>query len=168
MKRPTLYIFSGLPGSGKSTLAQRLAAETGAVYLRIDTIEQGIRDLCHYDVSSEGYRLAYRIAADNLQLQLSVIADSCNPIKLTRMEWHEIAHASDAEYVDIEIICSDPVEHRKRIELRMPDVQGLTLPNWAQVLSREYHSWQNAILTIDTANKSIDGSYKELRQALGE
>ncbi len=61
-----LYIFSGLPGSGKSTLSKWLSAHLGAVYLRIDTIEQALRDLCAFDVQGEGYRLAYRIARDNL------------------------------------------------------------------------------------------------------
>lgn len=41
-----LYIFAGLPGSGKSTLAKKLAQKLGATYLRIDTIEQGLRDTC--------------------------------------------------------------------------------------------------------------------------
>ena len=36
-------IFAGLPGAGKSTIAQQLAREVGAVYLRIDSIEQAIR-----------------------------------------------------------------------------------------------------------------------------
>lgn len=39
-----LIIFSGLPGCGKSTIARALAKRLGAVYLRIDTIEQAIRD----------------------------------------------------------------------------------------------------------------------------
>ena len=39
-----LIVFSGLPGTGKTTLAKDLAATTGAVYLRIDTIEQAIRN----------------------------------------------------------------------------------------------------------------------------
>ena len=40
----TLYIFAGLPGTGKSELSQNLARERRAVYLRIDTIEQALRD----------------------------------------------------------------------------------------------------------------------------
>ncbi len=39
-----LIVFSGLPGTGKTTIANDLAATTGAVYLRIDTIEQAIRN----------------------------------------------------------------------------------------------------------------------------
>ncbi|HHP0493126.1 TPA: AAA family ATPase, partial [Vibrio harveyi] len=80
MTIPTLYIFSGLPASGKSTLAKLLAARVGAMYVRVDTIEQGLRDLCHFKVEGEGYRLSYRIIRDNLELGLSCIADSCNPI----------------------------------------------------------------------------------------
>lgn len=52
--------------------------------MRIDTVEQAIRDLCDFNVEGEGYRLSYRIAADNLKLGISVVADSCNPIDLTR------------------------------------------------------------------------------------
>lgn len=44
---PTLFIFSGLPATGKTTLAQQLAKKTNTVYLRIDTVEQGLRDVCN-------------------------------------------------------------------------------------------------------------------------
>ena len=118
MNNSTLYIFSGLPGSGKSTLAQELAKATGFVYLRIDTIEQALRDLCNFKVEGEGYRLSYRIAQDNLELGLSVIADSCNPIELTRSEWNMVAIKSKASFADIEIVCSSISEHRNRIESR--------------------------------------------------
>ena len=87
MPAPMLFVFAGLPGSGKTTLAQHLAADLPAVHLRIDTIEQALRDLCEFDVQGEGYRLAYRVAADNLRLGLNVVADSCNTIELTRREW---------------------------------------------------------------------------------
>ena len=39
-----LYIFGGLPGAGKSALSRSLARARQAVYLRIDTIEQAMRD----------------------------------------------------------------------------------------------------------------------------
>ena len=39
-----LIIFGGLPGIGKTTIARELASQLGAIYVRIDSIEQAIRD----------------------------------------------------------------------------------------------------------------------------
>ena len=40
-----LIALGGLPGVGKSTLATSLARRIGAVHLRIDTIEQAMRNV---------------------------------------------------------------------------------------------------------------------------
>ena len=166
MNHPVLYIFSGLPGSGKSTLAKELAKAIGAIYLRIDTIEQAIRDLCDFKVEGEGYRLSYRVSSDNLKLGLSVVADSCNPIELTRREWNDVAILAGADFVNIEVICSEKDEHRKRIETRTSEVLGLELPTWEKVKNREYHPWKSERIVIDTASKSIEKSTEELLYAI--
>jgi predicted kinase len=166
---PTLYIFAGLPGSGKSTLAQELTKRVDGTYLRIDTIEQGLRDLCGIDVEGEGYRLAYRVAADNLRLGRDVVADSCNPIELTRREWERTATDVGARYVNIEVVCSDDDEHRRRVETRPAPVAGLALPTWENVVNREYHRWSVARIVVDTAGetpkRSVERLLDELRAA---
>lgn len=162
-----LYIFSGLPGTGKTTLARLLARRTGSVFLRIDTVEQGIRELCSFDVQGEGYRLSYRIAKDNLLNGLSVVADSCNPIQLTRREWNAVAIESGVDFVNVELVCSDMDEHRKRVETRKADIANFKLPSWHEVENRHYEEWEELErITIDTAGKSVDESFGELLDML--
>ena len=76
-----LIVFSGLPGTGKTTIASELARRTNAVYLRIDVIEQALRDakVLTGDVGASGYGLANALALSNLRLGQTVIADCVNP-----------------------------------------------------------------------------------------
>ena len=139
-----------------------------AAHLRIDTVEQALRELCGIAVEGEGYRLAYRLAADNLRLGLSVVADSCNPVELTRSEWEAVARNAQARCVNIEIICSDKHEHRRRVEARKATVAGLILPTWNEVERREYHDWTRERIVVDTARKTEDGCFDELLSKLAD
>jgi len=166
LKRTNLYIFSGLPGSGKTTLSRLLARQVGAAHIRIDTIEQALRELCSVKVQGEGYRLAYRVASDILNVGVSVVADSCNPIELTRREWELVALGAGARYINIEIICSDAREHRSRVETRTSTVPGLKLPTWAEVESREYHDWTVERIVLDTSGRPEIECFEELLSSL--
>jgi len=164
---PILYIFSGLPGTGKSTIAKKLSRTFDCAYLRIDTIEQALRDLCNFTVEGEGYRMAYRLASDNLNQGLSVVADSCNPILLTRREWQTVADDAGAPFINIEIICTDATEHKRRVDSRVSDIKTLSLPSWEEVKNREYHVWSDDRVVIDTAGKTSAQSINELVAMLG-
>jgi predicted kinase len=161
-RKPVLYAFSGLPGAGKSTLSLALARRIVAVYLRIDTIEQALRDLCNIEVETEGYEFAHRISGDNLRLGLDVVADSCNPVESSRLAWEKIATDSGADCLNIEILCSDRREHRRRIENRPATVPGLKVLAWDEVESRHYEPWTRNRLVIDTAGKSENESIEML------
>ncbi len=158
--------MSGLPATGKSSLARLLAVEYGAAWLRIDTIEQAMRVLCGFDPQGEGYRMAYRLAAENLAAGLNVVADSCNPWDVTRREWREVAARNGARAIDIKVVCSCRDEHRRRVETRASEVAGLKLPGWAEVEAREYHPWTDEHITIDTAGRSPAGSFAELNEKI--
>jgi predicted kinase len=166
--QPMLIIFGGLPATGKTTIARDLARQLGATYLRIDTIEQALREssTVSQPINDEGYRVAYGIAEDNLRLGRTVIADSVNPIRLSRDAWIGVAHRADARAVEVEVICSDPQLHRQRVETRSVDIRGLSLPTWEKVISREYEPWEREHIVVDTAGRSVGESVEELRRAL--
>ena len=97
---------------------------------------------------------------------LSVVADSCNPIELTRREWERVAFDGGAAYVNIEVVCSDIQQHRSRVESRVTEIAGLKLPTWNEVMSREYHQWTTDRLVVDTARRTSQESQAELVRKL--
>jgi predicted kinase len=165
-----LIVFAGLPGSGKTSIARELARQLGAVYLRIDSVEQAIRDsrAITKPLDDAGYRVGYAVAEDNLVLGRTVVADSVNPLTLTRDAWVDAANRSRVAAVEVEVRCSDAAEHRRRVEARTTDIPGLKLPAWSDVASREYHPWDRAHLVIDTAGRTIEECVGIVRKALPE
>ena len=165
-----LIILAGLPGVGKSSVARELARRCGWVHLRIDTIEQVLADSGADDIVRAdpglGYRIAYAVAADNLRLGLTVVGDSVNSLTITRDAWRAVAERAGTTAVEVEVICSDPVEHRGRVETRVIDVAGLTPPTWAEVQGREYHPWPRDRVVIDTAGRALEACVDELEAAL--
>jgi predicted kinase len=153
-----LIVFSGLPGTGKTTIARSLATRLDATYLRIDTIEQAIRNagVLANDVGTNGYRVANELAMNNLRPGHSVVVDCVNPVAESRQAWADIAARSGAPLLNIEVICSDPHEHRRRVEHRQSDITGLTPPSWSSVVNHEYEAWTQPILRLDTTSLSVD------------
>jgi predicted kinase len=148
-----LIVFGGLPGSGKSTIARLLAERLKATYLRIDTIEQALRacGTLPAGVVTEGYAVAYRLAEDNLRAGGSVVADSVNPLPVTRDAWVAVACRAAVKVAEVEVVCSDAAEHRRRVENRESDVPGLVLPDWDGVVRRDYAAWTRPRIVLDTA-----------------
>ena len=156
MKKPLFIILGGLPGVGKTTLAKKLAMHFGATFIRIDSIEQSILNssLDIEDIAEAGYLAGFLIAKDNIKLGNSVVADSVNPISISREAWRCCAQGSDCHLIEIELICSDEAEHRNRIENREADISAHQLPGWQDVLDREYEEWRFPQFILDTAAKT--------------
>ena len=160
-----LIIFGGLPGAGKTTIARDLAQQIDATHVRIDSIEQALRQ-SGVSVVAHGYRIGYAVAEDNLRLGHTVVADSVNPLLITRVAWRDVAKRAAVRAVEVEVICSDVAEHRRRVENRHADVEGLELPTWEEVLARDYQGWEGQHLVIDTARLTIGDAVKAIREAL--
>jgi predicted kinase len=158
-----LIALAGLPGVGKSSIARRLAGRSGAIWLRIDSMDQAIwaSGTAPSDLFDWSYRAAQSIAADNLALGLDIVADCVNDCQEARDGWEAAGQRAAAEVIWLEVVCSDLVEHRRRIETRSSDVMGLNLPNWDAVAARAYDKWNRDRIIIDTAHRSLEECVEE-------
>jgi len=163
-----LIILGGLPGTGKTTIARELARLTGAVHVRIDSIEQAIAESrgALVSIDDAGYRVGYAIAEDNLRLGRTVIADSVNPSPLTREAWLRVANRTQVTAVEVEVECSDPAEHRRRVEERFGDLPGVPALTWQDVVDRDYQPWAREHLVIDTAGRKVEQCVAIMKAAL--
>jgi len=163
-----LIIFGGLPGVGKTEIARELARQLKAVYVRIDSIEQALRDsgALRRPLNDAGYRIGYRVAEDNLRLGRVVVADSVNPIRLTRDAWRAVAKRARVEAVEFEVKCSDACEHRRRVEDRSSDIFGLRVPTWEEVKARKYERWNGKHFLVDTAGVSVKQAVRMIRSKM--
>jgi len=153
---PVLIVFGGRPGVGKSSIAQALSAQLGAVLLEIDRIEGPLKAKVGPDVGPLGYNVAYQVAGANLDHGHVVVADCVNPIAVTRHAWTSVAHGAEARLVQVNVECSNPDEHRRRVEKRLRERPMHGLPDWSSVRARRVDEWPEADMTLDTYLLSPD------------
>ena len=155
-----LTVVGGLPAVGKTAVCRkilRLRAESQAgppTWLRIDSIEQALRDtgeMLPGMPAGAGYYVAAAVARDVLTSGGDVLVECVNPLSLTRRLWEETASALGCRFLAVEIVCSDKAEHRRRVQQRVSDIEGLELPDWRAVERRDYAPWPEADLHLDTA-----------------
>lgn len=173
VRPPTLVVVGGLPATGKTTVARAVARGLRAAYLRIDTIETAITrsegrfaDRNGWEMPP-GYVTGYDLVADQLGLGLDVVAESVNPWSETRNAWRDAGLRAGGQVVEVEVVCSDVVEHRRRAEEREVDIADLTKPGWAQICAREYHPWDREHIVVDTAVLAPEEAARLIRATVG-
>lgn len=169
--QPLLVVTAGLPGTGKTTLARAISAQLRAAYLRIDAIETAIirSGVADPPVGPVGYVVAHEIAEGTLANGVPVVVDAVNPVPEAREGWRQLARGTSARLVVLETVIGDVDEHRRRVAARRPDLEGQTVPSWAQVVAGEYAAWDEERdgprRVIDMTDTAV--GVRAARQALG-
>lgn len=162
-----LIALTGLPGTGKTTIARLLVERLGAVHLRIDTIEQAlVASGALREVGVTGYLVAHGVAADNLRRGLSVVADCVNPVAASRQQWAVVAAEAGHRCLMVHVVCSDVVEHRRRLATRTNDIAGHVPPAWEAVRGMRFEPVPDEALLIDTAKLDPDRAADAVMQAV--
>ena len=164
----TLIAFAGLPGVGKSSIARALCQRSKAVYLRVDEVEAALKrsSLRIHPAEEAGYLALAAIATSNLRLGQDVVTDTVNPVAASRDLWAETARTCSARILNVEVVCTDEAEHRRRVETRGSDIDALVPPSWEQVRQRDYEPWAEPPLRLDSASLSIDHAVDAILQEL--
>ncbi|MGD0249402.1 MAG: AAA family ATPase [Thermoplasmata archaeon] len=150
---PRLVVFAGLPGSGKSTIGREVARRLGAVFLRVDTVEAALLQAGltrSFETGLAAYVVARDLARENLREGTEVVVDAVNGVGEARAMWRELSDELGVARYTVHVICSDPEEHRRRVESRVPYAPPLPLPTWEEVIHREFQPWQEKVLTVDS------------------
>lgn len=137
---PKLIVLSGRPGTGKTTLATAFARHVRACYLRVDAAETAL-ERTGLTVGTEGYAVIHELAVSNLLLGLDVVVDAVNPVPEARAGWRESADRARARLLQVETWLPDPLEHRRRVEARTPDMPDQLVPSWDEVEGQTWTPW---------------------------
>jgi len=152
--------MAGLPGSGKSTIAELVGEQLGKPLVSVDPIESSI--LRAGIDSDQPTGLAAYLVAEALAESIiragrgGVIIDAVNAVLPAREQWVNLAKRLGEPLKFVEVICSDPVIHRARLEARSRNLPNLAEPTWHAVEQSldEYSEWTGA--SADAARITLD------------
>ena len=146
--------MAGLPGAGKSTIGQVLSGRLNVPVVSVDPIESAIlragiaRD---QPTGLAAYLVARMQAATLLESGRSVLVDAVNAVNPAREQWVSLAARHGSALTFIEVVCSDPVVHRERLEARNRDLPHVSEPSWHAVEQSldEYDEWVGPSAAVD-------------------
>lgn len=152
-----LIVMAGLPGAGKSSVAEVLARKLAVPVVAVDPIEAAMWRAGVSRGQPTGlaaYVVAEAVASGVLALGQTVIVDAVNAVEAARGQWRSLAVRHGVPVVFIEVVCSDPVVHRRRLEGRSRGIEGFAEPTWEAVerLREEFAPWADQRLVLDAVS----------------
>lgn len=139
----TLVIFSGLPGTGKSTLANRLARELRWPLLRIDDVVGDVPEGAGIDFWDSRVQVLLELCEAQLQLGISVIADS---VFMNKDRYHAeaIAREQGALFRPIYTFMSDEALWEERVTRRVIELNNPAVATWDRIQHQRNHfrAWE--------------------------
>lgn len=98
------------------------------------------------------YEVAAALATEQLQLGHDVVVDAVNALEVVRTMWRRVATRAGVEMSVIEVVCSDPAVHRRRLGSRVRDIDGFPEPTWDEVSERQmgWDEWTDRRLVLDS------------------
>jgi predicted kinase len=170
---PQVVVMAGLPGTGKSTIAEVVGNRLGVPIVSVDPIESAIlgagidRD---QPTGLAAYLVAETIAEAVLAGGAGVIIDAVNAVGPAREQWVKLASRQEVPVRFIEVVCSDPELHRRRLEARNRELEHLDEPSWHAVEQSidEWETWSGPSATVPRITlDSVEPLGVNVEQALG-
>jgi len=158
--------MAGLPGAGKSTLADALGRRTGWPVLSVDPVQGA---LLRAGVTADqptglaAYLAVDALAEHLLRLGQTVLVDAVNAAPEARAQWEDLARRTGSGLRFVEVVCSDPELHRRRLADRRRDLGEFPEPRWDSLGQRreQLADWSGPRLVVDTV-----GAVDDLVEAL--
>jgi hypothetical protein len=83
-------------------------------------------------------------------------------MKLKILLFGQLKEKLNADFIEIEVICSDVKEHQNRVETRIADIKGHILPTWQEIEGLQYEEWGLQGIRIDTAIYTPDQNIERI------
>ena len=146
--------MAGLPGTGKSAIAEKIREKLGFPLISVDPLESAILSAGIEPDQPTGlaaYLVAETLASSVLETGSSAIIDAVNAVNPAREQWVTLATRHGVALTFVEIVCSDPVVHRQRLESRNRNLPHVTEPSWHAVEQSldEYDEWTGPSAEVD-------------------
>jgi predicted kinase len=92
------------------------------------------------------------LAAEQLAVGRPVVVDAVNDVEPARDQWRGLAAHAGVPLVFVEVRCSDPAEHRRRLAVRRRNIPGFPEPTWESLESRRsgFAEWAEPRLVLDS------------------